>query len=171
MAGKPGRDQVNHGLGVHDPELTVRVQCIVYAERQETEIRAKVLNADTKDLQLAPGIVKLLREQFFADPKAGTFGSWGWQQSAIGEIGMGLIVSPGAVVNVIDLPEERRVRCRLNGDGELRYWAIGDWQRGRPHPVAPTIDNWRQELHELAGELLNDFTISIGEPVKRLTLP
>ena len=104
------------------------------------------------------------RERFFADKEAGCFGSWGWQEDVIGDIGMGMIVSPQQVVDVLDLPEERRIRCRLSDDGELRYWLIGDWRRGRQHPVAPTIDNWRKELKQLAGLLLNDVRVRIGEP-------
>ena len=34
------------------------------------------------------------------------------------------------------------------------------------HPVAPTVDNWRQELGELASDLLNDVAIEVREPVR-----
>ena len=145
------------------PDLTVRVRCIIYAERQESEIRVKVTGADS-DVTLAPGLVKLPRERFFADREHGCFGSWGWQETVIGEIGMGLIVPPDRVVDVLDLPEERRVQCRPSDDGELRYWIIGDWRRGRQYPVAPTIDNWAKELRQLATLLLNDVRIEIGGP-------
>ncbi len=146
-----------------NPELTVRILCLVYADRQETEVRVSVAGADG-EVVLAPGLVKLPRDRFFTDPKKGCFGSWGWQESAIDEIGMGLIVAPEAVIDVLDLPEERRVRCGLDEKAELRYWLIGDWRRGRQYPIAPTIDNWRKELEALAGLLLHDVKVEIGKP-------
>jgi hypothetical protein len=146
------------------PELKVRMLCLIYAERQETEIRVTVTGAKG-DVRLAPGLVKLPRERFFADQDNGSFGSWGWQESAIGEIGMGLIVSPRVVEKVIDLKDERRILCKVP-DGKLRYWVIGDWRRGRQHPIAPTIDNWHWELNELAKRLLTDVRVTIGQPEK-----
>lgn len=144
------------------PELEVRMLCLIYAGRQESEVRVTVSGSD-RPVTLAPGLVKLPRERFFADRDAGTFGSWGWQENAIGEIGMGLIILPDMVEEVIDLEKERRIACRPAG-GTLRYWIIGDWRRGRQHPVAPTIDNWHWELNELAGQLLSEPMVSLGPP-------
>ena len=68
------------------------------------------------------------------------------------------------MVDLRDESAERRVRCRTEGNGNLRYWLIGDWRRGRPYPIAPTVDNWRRELQELAGLLLSDVHFTIGAP-------
>ncbi|MBN1492388.1 MAG: DUF4861 family protein [Phycisphaerae bacterium] len=144
------------------PELAVRMQCVMYADRDETEILARV-SGSTRSIGLAPGLVKLPRERFQADATHGWFGSWGYQQAVIGEIGMGLIVAPGVIVDEIDLPEERRVRCRTAADGTLRYWVIGDWRCGRQYPVAPTIDNWSRELRVLADQLLREVPVAMGK--------
>ena len=80
----------------------------------------------------------------------------------IGEIGMGLIVAPDRVIDVVDLPDERRVRCRTSDDGQLTYWVIGDWRRGRAYPVSPCVVNWKNELRELADLLVNDVRVRIG---------
>ena len=141
------------------PDLKVRLCCIIYAERQETEIRATVTGADG-EVVLAPGLVKLPRETFFAEAENGCYGAWGFQEAAISDIGLGLIVPPSAVVDVVDLPEERRVRCRTSG-GKLRYWLIGDWRRGRQYPIAPTVQNWRREMRELAGLLIDDVRVEL----------
>ena len=77
---------------------------------------------------------------------------------------MSLFVPPDAMVDVLDLPDERRVRCRTSGGGKLRYWVIGDWRRGRQHPIAPTAANWQRELTELAARLTRDVTIQIASP-------
>jgi hypothetical protein len=154
--------EITAGNVIPGKDLKIRMLCLIYAEHQETEIRAIVTGADG-EVVLAPAIVKLPRERTFADPAAGCCGSWGWQEDVIGEIGMGLIVSPAAVVDLRDAPAERRIRCRTS-NGELRYWAIGDWRRGRQYPVAPTLDNWRRELRSLAGLLLDDVEVKIGQP-------
>lgn len=135
-----------------EPSLNVRIRCIAWADRKESEIRVKVTGA-RDGMTLAPGLVKLTRDKTFADKDKGCIGSWGWQEAVIGEIGMAVITDPARVVDVLDLTEERRMQCRLDGNGELRYWIVGDWQRGRQHPVAPTIDNWRREVQELARSL------------------
>jgi len=153
-----------HNIVPQKPDLSVRLHCLIYAQRQETEIRATV--GDGKKAVLAPALTRLPRERFFADPAGGCFGSWGWQEALIGEIGMGLIVSKDAKPAVVDGAVERRIRCRTSNDGKLRYWLIGDWRRGRQYPVAPTIDNWRKELRSLAEMLLDEPAIKIAKPEK-----
>ncbi len=142
------------------PDLTVRMLCLIYAERQETEVRATVTNAKG-DVLLAPGVVKLPREQVFGDAFVAYGGVWGFQESVIDEIGMGLIVPPEAGVDVVDLPDERRVILRPD-EGKLRYWLIGDWRRGRQHPVQANADTWQADLSQLALRLNTPVTVAIG---------
>ena len=151
------------GRGASAASVTARMLCLIYAQHQETEIRAVVANG-TGDMILAPGIVKLPREQTFADTVTGCFGTWGWQEDAIGQIGMGLIVSPQQFIGLSDETEERRLRCRMSKDNCLRYWVIGDWRRGRQYPVAPTMANWQQEVRSLACLLLDDLQLEMGRP-------
>mgnify|MGYP000925996053 CR=1 FL=1 len=76
---------------------------------------------------------------------------------------MSIIVPPKQAVNVVDLPEERRIRCRTTADGALQYWIIGDWRRGRQYPVSPSVDNWRKETETLADQLQKDVPVEIGK--------
>jgi len=148
------------------PDLTVRTQCVVYAERMESVVRAWVSNHD-QEMQIAPGVCKLPREQAFTDLATGCLGSWGYQEPLIGEVGLGLIVEPAVLIDAVDIegePGERRLRCRVGEDGQFQYWVIGDWRRGRPFPVAPTLDNWKRELKELADRLQHDVDITVGQP-------
>ena len=75
---------------------------------------------------------------------------------------MAVIAAPQSVVKVVDLAEERRMLCRTAADGRLRYWILGDWRRGRQHPIAPTIDNWKSEVGELSGLLNQDIIVKVG---------
>lgn len=148
------------------PDLTVRVLCTIYAERDESEVRAYVTGAQS-EVHLAPCMVKLPSERCFEDTARGLIGAWGYQEEVIGDIGMGLIVPPDLRVETIDLKAERQLRCRLDADSTLRYWIIGDWRRGRQHPVAPTIDNWQRELSELADLLHQPVRVTLGQVEKK----
>lgn len=143
------------------PDVTLQIRCVIYAERQESQVDVKVVGADGPVL-LAPGLVKLTHEQAFTEPRSGFIGSWGWQETGIGDIGMAIMTSPDRIVDVVDLPEERRVRCRPDESNMLRYWIIGDWRRGRAYPAAPTLTNWNHEVGELAKLLLHDVQVSLG---------
>ena len=155
LAGGPVRAAVEIVAGnvvPGKPDLTVRMLCVSYAERQETQVTATLAGAP-KDAILGAGLVKLPREQAHTDAKAGLLCSWGWQEEAIGDIGMAVMMPPATVVDVVDLPAERRIRVRPGEGGSLTYWLIGDWRRGRQHPVAPTMENWRTQVTALAGGL------------------
>jgi hypothetical protein len=141
--------------------LTARILCTIYAERQESEIRVTLSEPDNSFI-LAPGLVKLTREKSFTDQVAGLAGSWGYQQEVIGDIGMAIIASPAQIIDFTEEPMEHRVRCRPTSGQSLRYWIIGDWRRGRQHPIAPTIDNWRKETQALASQLNSELKVRIG---------
>jgi hypothetical protein len=143
------------------PEITVSMLCISYADRQESEIRARVSGTEGKAVLLAPGLVKLSREKTFSEPRAGFFGAWGWQEDAIGDIGMAVMTAPGQVQKVIELNDERRMPCRLSEDGKLRYWILGDWRRGRQYPIAPNVGVFKTEVTQLAGLLNREPTMTV----------
>lgn len=143
------------------PEWKVSSLCIVYAERMETEIQVTVTGPKGANV-VGPGIVKLPRERVFADPGIGAWGSWGYQEAVIDEIGMGLMATPTDFAGLEDLEAERRIKLRTDENGRVRFWLIGDWRRGRQHPIAPTIDNWQKELTALAAKLYRNVKVEIG---------
>jgi len=147
------------------PSITVRLVCIIYAGRQESEIRAHVDGAKAGEVMLAPGLVKLSRETAFSDLQAGYFGAWGWQEDAIGDIGLAVLLPATPVGELVDLKEERRVRCQVQ-NAKLRYWILGDWQRGRQFPVAPEAHGFEAEVGKLASLLQKEVTVSLGEVEK-----
>ncbi len=144
--------------------LNIRTVFLIYAEHQETEVRTTISDNQDGRFRPAPGIIKLVREQAFADPSAGVFGSWGWQEDAIGEIGLGLILAPQEVDDLVEEATERRIRCRVIQEGKLLYWLIGDWRRGQQYPLASTVDHWQHQLNELATRLLNKPQVDLGQP-------
>jgi hypothetical protein len=144
------------------PDIAVKLVCIIYAGRQESEIRAYVDGAKTGEIALAPGLVKLSREVAFSNLQAGYFGAWGWQNDAIGDIGLAVVLPATPLGELADLPEERRVPCQVQ-NGKMRYWILGDWQRGRQFPVAPEVHGFEAEVGNLASLLHREVTVSLGE--------
>lgn len=143
------------------PELKITLTCISYAERQETQVHARV-EGITGDVVVAPGFIKLNHEKTFGNPVKGYFGTWGMQSPVIGEIGMALIGPAAQFRGSEDLPAERRIKLQTAGGSELRYWIIGDWRRGRQYPVAVGAQDWHKEVSSLARMLLNDVRIGVG---------
>ena len=145
------------------PDLSVTTTASIYAERAETEVTVTVAGGKG-DILIAPGFIKLDREQTFADRDTGCFGAWGFQAAVIDEIGLGLIAEPGAFIGIDEAEKERRYQLRPSADGTLRYWIVADWRRGRQYPVAPTAENWRNEVLDLGESLLNPADVSIWRP-------
>lgn len=153
------------GVGAPKPARTVRIRCCIAAGRKETEVRVSVVPHNAgQSLGLAPGFTRLSEEDFFLDTSSGIFGSWGRQTPAIGQIGTGLIFSPHEYRGFIETEKERKVRLRLCPDQNLRYLIVGDWRRGRRFPIAPTVENWRQELRSLALCWQNPLEVRVGKP-------
>jgi hypothetical protein len=146
-------------------DVSVRTTFIIYAGHRESEVRAAVAGCPTPAL-LAPGLTRLPREETFVDKSLGCLGSWGRQDDRIGQIGMGLIVPPERLADVVELADQRQLRCRA-ADGVFRYWIIGEWRRGRRFPIAPSAGNWSKQLGELAAQLHRPARVSIG-PVETL---
>ena len=163
LAAGPVRAAVEFAAGnvVPDrPGLSFRIVCLIYAEHQESEIRVSAPGA-ASGMLLAPGLNKLRREKTFLDKAAGCLGVWGFQQNAIGDVGMAVIVPPGKLKDMVELAAERRLRCDFS-DGALRYWIIGDWARGRRDPAAATLATWRRDVHALAQRLHRDVQATLG---------
>lgn len=133
------------------PDAVVRLRCLIYAGRRESEVRVQLPDGLGETL-VAPGLLRLEEGHPFALQQVGAIGTWGRQGPDIGEIGLGVICEASSVARVVDLETERRIQCRADGD-TFRYWIVGTWRRGMQFPIAPTVDNWRRTLAELATEL------------------
>jgi hypothetical protein len=78
-------------------------------------------------------------------------GTWGRQGDDIGEIGLAVMVPPGLVQDLIDLPDEQRLKCSLLNlqTHNFRYWIVGTWRRGMKYPIAPDASTWESMLKEI----------------------
>jgi hypothetical protein len=62
---------------------------------------------------------------------------------------------------------ERHVVLQADSNGELTYYIVGDWRRGRTFPVAPTVTDWENEMKALATRLHNPVRVIIGKRENR----
>ena len=141
-------------------DVTARFICLIYTGHRESEIRCLIRGVDGA-IELSPGVVKLDDEKWFADEAAGILANYGYQEYRIGEIALAVIVPPDRLNDIVDLEDERQVRCAAP-ENAIQYWIIGDWRRGRQFPVSPTIDNWRFETEALARALTHEPNVSLG---------
>lgn len=141
------------------PEAAFRLRCFIYAGRRESEVRV-ALPEGLEAARIAPGVQPLPEHTPFANALAGCIGTWGWQGDDIGEISLGVIVPPDLWDTLTEHEGEQRVQCRVE-DAGFRYWIIGAWRRGMQYPVAPTVENWRRELAQLAEELNNPPVVTL----------
>jgi hypothetical protein len=128
---------------------SARILYIIYAGQRHTEVRVELRDAPEGAL-LAPGLIKLPASDLIWERDHGVLGTWGVQEEAIGEIGLGVLVPPTQIERLVELDDEWRVLCRPEA-GRLKYRIIGDWRKGRRFDVAPGAGDWRRELVEMAG--------------------
>lgn len=131
------------------PEKDVVLRCYIYAGHPETMIDVR-LPKGLGDAMIAPGLLKLAEEKRFSDMGLGCMGTWGRQGDDIGEIGLAVMVPPGLVQGLVDLPDEQRLKCSLLDlqSYNFRYWIIGTWRRGMQYPIAPDASTWESMLKE-----------------------
>ena len=130
---------------------TVRYRCSAHAGRKDSPIEVTVEGGgDGATLELGIGLTTLPQEAFAIDTEAGVMASWGFQDAAIGTIGMGVLFPPDAFVRCADQPGYHEVVVRIDKGAPLTYGIQGDWLRGRRFPRCPTMTNWLDELRETA---------------------
>jgi len=142
----------NVGPAAHP--YTVRFHCSAFPGRKDSPIEVTVEGGKDGDvLELGLGLTKLPQESFAVDMDAGVMASWGFQEAAIGTIGMGVIFPRDAFVRCTDRPDYHEAVVRIEKGTPLTYCIQGDWLRGRRFPRCPTLSNWLDELRETAQEV------------------
>jgi hypothetical protein len=63
---------------------------------------------------------------------------------------------------VRETANQRQLLLNLSSDSSLAYYTVGDWRRARIFPVAPTVENWQNEIRALARRLHTPVETEIG---------
>ncbi len=135
------------GVGPKESPYTVYINASARAGQDDDLLEAKVEGGDpSQDIQLGIVINKLSTEQYFFDKNAGVMGSWGFQDPAMGWIGMGLIFPVDRYSHQADTPEEHRVVVNCKRGEWIKYYAQGDWLRAHFFVPGAGAKDWEKTL-------------------------
>jgi hypothetical protein len=139
----------------------------IYANGRYSENHVRISSIATSGaIQFGPSFVKMPNDRSFFDARMGYFGSWGRQNNIVQEIGQGAVF-PMNRASLRTTDNERHVVLQADSNGELTYYIVGDWRRGRTFPVAPTVTDWENEMKALATRLHNPVRVIIGKRENR----
>lgn len=143
-------------VGPKDDPYTVRLRCTLQAGHRDTAIEALVEGGKPDDaLELGINLTKLTQQPFFlVDQQAGVMAVRGYQTSNVGTIGLGVVFPSARFLRIGEAPSENQIVLSIKQGEPLPYHIQGDWVRGRRFPVAPSNEDWMNELRALAA-LLN----------------
>lgn len=139
------------GVGPAQIPYTVKWRPTVLAGRADSQMEVVVEGGNPDDkVELGVGIVRMGDETFFNNREAGIMGSWGFQDTAIGWIGLGLVYPESQFIRIDELPEEHRVLLLCKPGKPMTYHIQGDWLRGHQFPCCPSAKDWENTLKKTA---------------------
>lgn len=150
------------GITFNHHQYDVRQRSSIYANQRYIENHVWIQAAKRLPLRLlSPAFTRLLNDRMFFNAAEGYFGSWGRQNSTIQEIGLAAIF-PTHEGMLRETANQRQLLLNLSSDSSLAYYTVGDWRRARIFPVAPTVENWQNEIRALARRLHTPVETEIG---------
>jgi hypothetical protein len=135
------------GVGPESHPYTVYINCTARGGEYSDKREVKVEGGDpSDDIQLGIVINKIPTEDFFIDKSYGVMGLWGFQDPAMGWIGMGVMYPSDRYVGQDDTSEEHRAVLKINRGEWLHFYAQGDWLRGHRFVPGGGMKDWRETL-------------------------
>lgn len=142
------------GVGPEKAPYTVRLRPSGLAGRYDSPVEVLVKGGKPDDkIELGIGLVRLGDETYYSDKVSGIIGSWGFQDPAIGWIGMGIVSSPERFIRFDDQPTEHRIVLRCEPGVPMVYYIRADWLRGHQFSCCPSAQDWFNTLKKTAKEL------------------
>ncbi len=126
--------------------------------RQDVRIESSA--GDT--VRYSPGIMKLPGGSWSFDSTAGTLTSWGRQEDAIGDIGLGLVFRPEEYAGFAETDLDRNAILSAPSGAWRTHWVVAGWKKGFPSPVAPTAEDWSKEVRDLALRLRAPVSVTVS---------
>lgn len=135
------------GIGPKDSPYTMYVNCTARAGHYE-DMRDVRFEGGKPGDEIEMGVVinKIPYEEFFLNEKAGIMGLWGFQDPAMGWIGMGVMFPPDRYICQSDSSDEYRAVLRIKKGETLRFYAQGDWLRGHRFVPGGGVKEWQETL-------------------------
>lgn len=142
------------GVGPQENPYTVYINCTARAGHFEDMRDVKVEGGKPGDeIQLGIVINKIPTEDFFIDKNVGVMGLWGFQDPAMGWIGMGVMYPVNRYAGQADSNDEHRAVMNIKNGEWLRYYAQGDWLRGHRFVPGGGAKEWENTLRQNVSSL------------------
>lgn len=104
---------------------------------------------------------KFPNDKYFFDPASGYFASWGRQDNIVQEVGQAVIFTNHATLK--ETATRRELIFKAKPGEAITYYLISDRRRDRMFPIAPTADNWHNEIRALAARLHTPVSLYVGQ--------
>jgi len=131
---------------------TVRLRFTLVANRNDTAVEVLVEGGKPEDVvELGLNLTRLSEQPFYLlDQEAGVMAVRGYQTANVGTVGLGIVFPPARFLRVGESPSVNQIVISIERGVPLTYHVQGDWVRGRRFPVAPSHEDWMNELRTLA---------------------
>lgn len=142
------------GVGSEKAPYTVKLRPSAMAGRYDSPVEVTVEGGSPGDkIELGIGLVRLGDETWFSDKISGVIGSWGFQDPAIGWIGLGVVFPADHFVRFDDQQTEHQVILRFEPGLPVKYYIRADWLRGHQFSCCPSAQDWFNTLTKTAQKL------------------
>lgn len=142
------------GVGPKESPYTVYINASARAGENDDLLEVKIEGGKpSQDIQLGVVVNKLPTEQYFIDKNTGVMGLWGFQDPAMGWIGMGIIFPADRYIAQADTPEEHRIVLDYKRGEWIRYHAQSDWLRAHRFVPGAGAKDWENTLQQKAAIL------------------
>ncbi len=123
------------------------------------DVRVTSSAGDT--VRYSPGIMKLPGGSWSFDSTLGVMTSWGRQENAIGEVGLGLVFRPEEYAGFAETDLDHNAILTVPSGAWRTHWVAAGWKKGFPSPVAPTSGDWSKEVRDLASRLRAPVSVTV----------
>ncbi|MEN6627968.1 MAG: DUF4861 family protein [Candidatus Sumerlaeia bacterium] len=136
---------------------TVRFRMSALAGRADSPIEVTITGGDPGDkLEVGVGLGfqsqgrPMGSETFMIDGQAGVMGVRGWQDPSIGWAGFGVVFPADRFLRVETMPFQHFAVLKYKVGETFTYSIQSDWVRGHRFPVAPSPEDWMNQLRRTA---------------------
>lgn len=141
-------------VGPKEAPYTVTVECTAVAGAAYSPIAVSVEGGQPEDLlEIGVGFTRLPEEQISLDTETGVFGVRGFQDPAIGRIGMGLVFPKEKFTGMHNWKNQNLIAWSIRSGERSLHYIQCDWLRGVRFNVAPSLGDWMNELRQTASEV------------------
>ncbi|MCA9432433.1 MAG: DUF4861 family protein, partial [Candidatus Omnitrophica bacterium] len=143
-------------VGPEDSPYSITVHCTALEGKPYSPVEIRVSGAENgKKLQIGIGFTKLGEEELALDTETGVFGIRGYQDPAIGRIGMGLVFPKDRYAGMKNLDNQNQIVIDVDRNIRSMHYIQCEWLRGVRFNRSPSLGDWMDDLRETAMEVDN----------------